>query len=193
MKSQFKFWTTIALALAIAVGYFFLGFRPFQKSAEAMRAGIAQTEGEINEANQRIRLIPDTRKQRDASKVRLNKLKGLILPPDSISQAMSRLNRLAKQYQVRLTKINFSTDSLLVRSRTAASAQAASFELPILMEFEGYFLDFGTLMDHLHRLPFAIGFTDFSILTQEKSEKLKFFVRAWIRVDVQKNNSLGRI
>lgn len=188
MKSQIKFWIAVAITLGIIAGYTFLGFMPLKKNIDATEKDMHRTELEIEQIAQRIKSIPDMRKQHAQLTRRVASLKKMVLDPDSISSSMNQLNMLCKQFQVQLNSIDFSTDSLLARSRDAANVSSQSFELPLVLEFQGMFLDFGILMDHLNRLPFVICFTDFNLAAQEKTEKIKFSVRAWIRISTRKNN-----
>lgn len=187
MKSQIKFWMLITVITAFLALYFLFVFIPMKKKIDRAQTGIAQTEQEINTSILRIRQIPDMRARRDEFKRAVDELGKRLLVPDSISSAMNQLNRLCALYQVKLNSMNFSTDSLLAKSRASGSASNASFELPILMELEGRYLDIGLTVEHLHRLPFVISFTDFNITSQNKTDKLKIEARACVRIAASGN------
>ena len=76
--------------------------------------------------------------------------------------------------------MNFSTDSLLAKTRLADSGE--SFELPVLFEFEGRFLDIGMMLEKANRLPFIISFTDFKMVPQNKSDHVRLDARASVRI-----------
>lgn len=187
MKSQIKFWVLLAFSAVLITGYFFFGFLPMKSKIDRANADMIQTELEINGSILRIQQIPRMRNLRDQSGMAVEGLRKRILVPDSISSAMSQLNRLCAEYKVKIITMNVSTDSLLDKSRALGTSSYESFELPILFEFEGRFLDVGMMMDRVHRLPFMISFTDFNISTQEKSDKLKFDARAIVRVTASLN------
>jgi Tfp pilus assembly protein PilO len=187
MKSQIKFWILLAFSAAFIAVYFLFGFAPMKMKIDQANASMTRTEQEIDASIQRIRQIPGMRKLRDQSLLTVENLRTRIIVSDSISSAMSRLNRLCAEYQVKIITMNFSTDSLLYKSRASGTAPNESFELPILFEFEGRFLDVGMMIEHVNRLPFMISFSDFSISTQEKSDKLKMDARASIRISSSHN------
>jgi Tfp pilus assembly protein PilO len=139
----------------------------------------------MDESISNIRRIPVLLARRDQSRTAVEKLRQKILIPDSISQAVSQFNRLCESYKIKLRSVNFSTDTLLIKNREAGSNE--SFDLPVLLEFEGRYLDAGMLMERSGDLGFIINFTDFNVTAQERSEKLKFQIRACLRVAVSRN------
>lgn len=185
MKSQIKLWSLLAAATVIAAGYIVLGFIPMRSGVERVSEAIANTEKEMDESISNIRRIPVLLARRDQSRTAVEKLRQKILIPDSISQAVSQFNRLCESYKIKLRSVNFSTDTLLIKNREAGSNE--SFDLPVLLEFEGRYLDAGMLMERSGDLGFIINFTDFNVTAQERSEKLKFQIRACLRVAVSRN------
>lgn len=192
MKSQTKFWILLGFTAALITGYFLFGFLPMKMKIDQANASMTRTEQEINASIQRIRQIPAMRDLRDESRLTVENLQKRIVVPDSITSAMSRLKSLCAEHQVKIIAMNFSTDSLLYKSRVSGAAPSESFELPILFELEGRFLDVGMMMEHVNRLPFTIGFTDFNMSTQEKSDKLNMEARASIRVSPLRNEQTAK-
>lgn len=182
MTSKIKFWILIAVMTAIVALYFLFVFIPMKKKIDQAQADITRTEQEINASILRIRQIPEMRTRRDEFKRTVDVLRRRLLAPDSISTAMDHMSRLCAAYQIKIISMNFSTDSLLAKSRAPGPASNASFELPILMELEGRYLDIGLTVEQLHRLPFVVSFTDFNMTSLNKSDKLKIEARACVRI-----------
>ena len=180
MKSNIKFWILITVITAVSAAYFLFVFLPVKKEIDQMQAETVQTDQEIDFAIRRIRQIPDMRDRRDQSARTVENLRKRLISPNAISSAMSQLNRLTAVYQVKIKTMNFSTDSLLAKTRLAGSGE--SFELPVLFEFEGRFLDIGMMLEKVNRLPFIISFTDFKMVPQNKSDHVKLDARASIRI-----------
>ncbi|MBX7152761.1 hypothetical protein K1X84_14110 [bacterium] len=181
MKNLIKFWILAGLILTLVAGWAVFGFTMLRGNIQSAELAIKNTNTDIAEATHRIKLIPAKREQLEKNREDVEELKKMILKPDSISAAMAQLHRLCKQFQVDLKVINFSTDSLLAHAQSS-DGNSNSFELPILMEFDGAFLDYGLLIDNLDKLHYAINFTDLRIAAQEKSDKLLIQARAWIRI-----------
>lgn len=186
MKSFIKFWILAGLILTVVAGWTVFGFTALHGHIQSAELAIKKTDKDIHDATQRIKLLPALREQLKQNRGDVDELRKRILKPDSISQAMSQLHRLCKQFQVDLKVINFSTDSLLAHVQST-NGNSSSFELPILMEFEGFFLDYGLLIDNLDQLNYAINFTDCRIVTQENSGKLLIQARAWVRIASKTN------
>lgn len=190
MKSQLKFWILVGSIAVLTACYALFIFLPAKNHIGITQDNIARTEKEIDQSIQRIRQTPELRKERDRIKATVDVLRDRILRPDSISSAVRQLNKLCSTFQVKLNMINFSTDSLMAKSRASGSGAYESFELPVLLEFEGRFLDIGMMMEQTNRLPFIISFTDFSLATQEKSDKLKCETRGCVRIAASKNSQI---
>lgn len=185
MKTQIKFWILIAVIAAASAGYLLLVFVPVKSKIDQAQAETLQTEQEIDFAVLRIRQIPEMRHLRDQSWRAVEDLRKRLIAPDSISSAMSRMNRLSARHHVKIKTMNFSTDSLLAKIRASGSSE--SFELPVLFEFEGRFLDIGMLLEQIQRLPFIISFTDFNMVSQDKSDQVRLDARASVRIMGTKN------
>ena len=182
MKNQVKFWILLGVIGTVIGVYIIFILMPIQKAIADTQSSITQTEREIGLSILRIRQIPEMRRHRDRLKSGVESLQKRILPPDSISSAMSQLKQVSAQYGVTISTMNFSTDSLLSKSRSVEAGSNESFELPVLFEFEGRFLDIGMMIEHIHRLSFIISFTDFRMSSLDKSDKVKLEARACVRV-----------
>ncbi len=181
MTAQSKFWILAACFFSALVVWTWFGLLSVRTAARQTDDDIHKIERSIERSFAEIRMIPDVQRDRQRVEWRVRNLRNRVLAIDSISPAMTQLNELAQQFQMRLRTIDFSTDTLLSLSRLYAGS-SESFELPLLLEIEGRYLDFGLFVEGLPKLPFAIVVTDFRMQASGRKNTLIIEARAKVRI-----------
>lgn len=181
MKTRVLLIASLTVTGSLIAGYIF-GVHGYLASRMARaHAEIVKTEEAIADLQTKTKQIPTLRAQNGERTKTVQTLHARLVRPQRVSETLADLQKLCRQYQVKLVRVSFSPDSLLSGMKLPASAREST-PLPVLMELQGQFLDSGLLIEHFGKLPYAISVTDFRFLREEKQKSLTIELRTWLRI-----------
>ncbi len=181
MKARILLISALILTAILMAGYVLVVHAYFSKRIDRVQVQIRDTENQILDLQAKTKLIPVLREQNRERGNHAQVLRSRLVKPADVSHALAELQRLCKQYQVKLARVSFSPDSLLSGMKLPSNTREST-PLPVLLELEGQFLDAGMLLDRLGQLPYAIRVSDFRISRPEKSKNLSIELRTWLRI-----------
>jgi hypothetical protein len=181
MKARVLLISALALTVILAAGYFLIIEVYFTGRIDRARTQITDAVNRITDLQAKTKLIPVLREKNLGRSQTAQSLHARLVRPDRVSETLADVQKLCRQYQIKLVRVSFSPDSLLSGMKLPPGAREST-PLPVMMELQGQFLDAGMLIDRLGQAPYAISVTDFRIVRPEKQKTLTIELRTWLRI-----------
>jgi type IV pilus assembly protein PilO len=148
----------IVVAALVCFGFYWFSYSDLLKAQTDKEAQLADLQKQIRALEATANKLPEFQREVQALEARLETLKRILPPEKEMPDLMRRVQYLAAQSSLRVAKFN----------PTAPRQNDFYQEVPINLELEGTFHNFGAFLDRVSRMSRLVNMGDVKIKAQSQ-------------------------
>lgn len=148
----------VLVAILVCVGFYWFSYSDLLQQEKDKQARLADLQKQIRALEATANKLPEFQREVQALEARLETLKRILPPEKEMPDLMRRVQYLAAQSSLKVAKFN-----------PAAPKQSEFYqEVPIHLELEGTYHNFGAFLDRVSRMSRLVNMGDVKIKAQSQ-------------------------
>ena len=149
---------SVLIAALLCGGFYYFWYADALETQKKQEARLAELQKQIRALEATANKLPEFQREVQALEARLETLKRILPPEKEMPDLMRRVQYLAAQSSLRVAKFN----------PTAPKQNDFYQEVPISLELEGTFHNFGAFLDRVSRMSRLVNMGNVRIKAQQK-------------------------
>jgi type IV pilus assembly protein PilO len=149
---------SVAVALLIGGGFYYFWYSDALEQQKKKEAKLADLQKQIRALEATANRLPEFQREVQALEARLETLKRILPPEKEMPDLMRRLQYLAAQSSLAIKKFN----------PTAPSQKEFYQEIPITLDMDGTYHNFGAFLDRISRMSRLVNMGNVKIRAQSR-------------------------